>query len=214
MIAALFLASPARSAEETAKPATHTKFVFKTVEVFVCSKYDPSATLETASSDPSIKDLCGSTDDPKKCLDFLGNTPEADPAYIMQDDLKVLNTLIKQGSALASKEGGSAGTPDVKKGFDTCIENYDKASKSVGEAERACAECVKGDDKGKKVCPKDKVTKVASMLSAAVASFGFCDEALGGASSGSNNAWLLKDMNGAMLDATNMLLVVSKQLDK
>ncbi|CAN1285868.1 hypothetical protein LINPERPRIM_LOCUS19138 [Linum perenne] len=187
-------------------------------EIFVCSKYDPSLTLEKASNDPSIKELCATTDHPKMCLDFLGNTPDADPAYIMKEDLKTLQTLIEEGSALASK----AESPDLKKSYETCVENYEKASKSVGEAQNACEDCDnykknkkdKDDkDKDKQKCPKNKVTKITSKLSAAVSSFGFCDEALDGASGGANT-WVLKDMNSAMIEGTNMLLEVSKQLDK
>ncbi|CAN1836484.1 hypothetical protein LINPERHAP1_LOCUS34785 [Linum perenne] len=191
-------------------------------EIFVCSKYDPSLTLERASKDPSIKELCATTDHPKKCLDFLGNTPDANPAYIMKEDLKTLQTLIDEGSAIASK----AESPDLKKSYETCAENYEKASKSVGDAQNACEDCdnykKKMDKKNKKdedkkdkedtKCPKNKVTKITSKLSAAVSSFGFCDEALDGASGGANT-WVLKDMNGAMIEATNMLLEVSKQLE-
>ncbi|CAN1168290.1 hypothetical protein LINPERPRIM_LOCUS19140 [Linum perenne] len=191
---------------------------YATVDIFVCAKYDPTATLETASKDPATKDLCATTDDPKKCLNFLGNTPDADPAFIMKGDLKTLKTLIEEGAALTSK----AETPNVKKSYET-----------VGDAEEACEDCVmykkkmdhktdkknkkdKDDDKkdkDKTKCPKNKVTKITSKLSAAVSSFGFCDEALDGASGGANT-WVLKDMNSAMIEATNMLLEVSKQLDK
>ncbi|CAN1836483.1 hypothetical protein LINPERHAP1_LOCUS34784 [Linum perenne] len=190
----------------------------KPVEIFVCAKYDPKLTMEKASNDPSIKELCATTDDPKKCLDFLGNSPDADPAFIMKGDLETLQTLIEEGSALAS----NAESPDLKKSYETCVENYEKASKSVEKAEDACKDCVKykqkmekmdkkdkkdkdEDKKDKKKCPKNKVTKITSKLSAAVSSFGLCDEALEGASGGANTR-VLKEMNGAMVEAANALL--------
>ncbi|CAL1400269.1 unnamed protein product [Linum trigynum] len=190
-------------------------FTFASVVVFITPNYDPDATAESVNNNQTIQDLCAKTDDPTQCLQFLGNTPEADPASVILSDIKILKALLSEGSYIAVQEGSKdpSVTSETKKSLDVCLENYDKANKSLDSASTACAECVKDDNGGDKAkkCPKETVKKLTAMLSAVVSNFGFCDEALN-AASGNAKLWVM-DANDAMADAANGVLAVAKTLD-
>ncbi|CAL1378051.1 unnamed protein product [Linum trigynum] len=206
--------SPSPGAPEWLQAASHDSFTFTSVAFFITPKYDPKATEESVKNNQTIRDLCAMTDDANECLDFLGNTPRSDPAFVIKADLKVLKTLINEGSYIAIREGSKdpSANSDTKKGLDACLDDYDTASKSLDEAMGAIGVCVRDDGTaGPKECPKETVAKLTTVLSAAVGNFGACDKALNIAS-GRGRLWVM-DVNDAMVEASKAILAVANKLD-
>ncbi|CAN1836480.1 hypothetical protein LINPERHAP1_LOCUS34782 [Linum perenne] len=119
-----------------------TKHEFKSLQTLMSVKHDPKATMESVKADAAIQTLCQSKDNPTKCLDFLGNAPNADLAYVVKSDVSVLRTLLREGSFLVQRP-----VPELKKSFEACSGDIDKAVKMLDEASTAC----EGTPEGSKV---------------------------------------------------------------
>ncbi|CAN0878253.1 hypothetical protein LINGRAHAP2_LOCUS12375 [Linum grandiflorum] len=189
MIAALFLASPARSAEETAKPATHTKFVFKNLLTVMCAKHDSKATMELVKANSELNSLCQGKDNPTKCLEFLGNAPNADPAYAVKSDAGVIRSVIREGSFLVQRS-----VPELEKSFKTCSADFEKAVKMLDDAAAAT-----GSHNG---------TEVATLLRHASTYLRLCDKSFHGTPD-LKKKWTVKDLAEQARDATDKVLLVA-----
>ncbi|CAN1752384.1 hypothetical protein LINPERHAP1_LOCUS4710 [Linum perenne] len=161
----------------------------------------------------AIKELCAKMENPQKCELFLGNSPKADPSHIVKFNLRILKTLVEEGTYISSKdELKNPSTPEkMKKSLDTCVQNYDKAVSSLDAAGVASGECEKdaGSSNDKK-CQPVHVDKVNSMINNAISNFEKCGEALG--SAGSPPKPWIKELNDAMLDDAHILLEVAKKI--
>ncbi|CAN0858629.1 hypothetical protein LINGRAHAP2_LOCUS7370 [Linum grandiflorum] len=161
----------------------------------------------------AVKEICGSMVKQTECEEFLGNSPKADPAHIVKFNLRVLKSLVEEGTYISSKDQlKNPSTPEkMKKSLDTCVQNYDKAVESLDAAGDACGECEKeaGSSKKKK-CKPETLEKITSMLNDAVSNFKKCSEAL--ESAGSPPKPWIKELNEAMIDGAHFLSEVASKI--
>ncbi|CAN0858593.1 hypothetical protein LINGRAHAP2_LOCUS7343 [Linum grandiflorum] len=143
----------------------------------------------------------------------MGNSPKADPTHILKFNLRILKTLVEEGTYISSKDElkNPSTLEKMKKSLHTCVENYDKAVTSLDDANAACKDCEEeaGSSKDKKCKPKN-VEKITSMLNDAVSNIKKCSEALN--SAGSPPKPWIKELNEAMLDGAQILLQVAKKI--
>ncbi|CAN0881812.1 hypothetical protein LINGRAHAP2_LOCUS14450 [Linum grandiflorum] len=161
----------------------------------------------------AVKKICESMENKTKCQEFLWNSPNADPTHIVKFNLRVLKTLVEEGTYVSSKdELKNPSTPEkMKKSLHTCVENYEKAVDSLDDANAACKDCQEeaGSNEDKK-CKPENVKKITSLLKDAVSNFKKCSEALKSADS-PPKPWI-KGLNEAMIDGAEILLDVAKKI--
>ncbi|CAN1155802.1 hypothetical protein LINPERPRIM_LOCUS11407 [Linum perenne] len=179
-------------------------FEFDTLANLMCARYDPKATPESIKNDPAIKDICDTTVKPAECLDFLGNSPKANPAYAIQEDVSKLRRFILEASQQASTDP----PPEVKNSFDTCTQNFNEVVNRLDDVKQYCIVCTQHDGK----CPTEEANKITTALNSALSNLGLCDKAL--ATTTSTVTKTIKNVNTGVTDSINKILEVSKKLSQ
>ncbi|CAN0896402.1 hypothetical protein LINGRAHAP2_LOCUS18468 [Linum grandiflorum] len=155
-----------------------------------------TATPDSIKNDPTIKDICETTKKPTKCLDFLGNSPKANPVYAVNEDVSNLRKFLMQASGEISKNPPA----EVKSSFGTCTQNFNEVGKRLLDVEMACKVCTQ--HKGK--CPAEEVTKITSALDSGLSDLGLCDKALDATVSSLTK--FVKDVNLGATESINQIL--------
>ncbi|CAN0858595.1 hypothetical protein LINGRAHAP2_LOCUS7344 [Linum grandiflorum] len=161
----------------------------------------------------TVKEICESMVKATECEEFLGNSPKADPTHIVKFNLRVLKSLVEEGTYISTKDQlKNPSTPEkMKKSLDTCVQNYDKAVTSLDAVGDACRDCEEDVDSSKnKKCKPEHIEKITSMLNDAVSNFKKCSEALDTADS-PPKPWI-KELNEAMIDGAHFLSEVATKI--
>ncbi|CAN1332671.1 hypothetical protein LINPERPRIM_LOCUS35802 [Linum perenne] len=176
-------------------PSSHKAYVFEAFKDLMCANYDPQATAESVKADPKLAALCDNTLNSAKCLDFLGNKPNADPAFAVKSDSKVVKDKLQLETVLARRTQ----VPELKQCFDTCATEFDKATKNLDNVEAACDQ---------------KVTKQAtSLLGDVVSNLNACSKAFDGVPE-IKKKYEIKDVNDGALEAINKIAMVAKKFNE
>ncbi|CAN1186371.1 hypothetical protein LINPERPRIM_LOCUS35803 [Linum perenne] len=176
-------------------PGVHVPYVMQGFKDLMCAHYDPQATAESIKSDPKITALCDSKTNSAKCLDFLGNKPNADPAFAIKSDCKTVQELLTIQATLAKRTT----VPELKESFGSCAMEFDKAVKNLDNVEAACDQ---------------KITKQATALLGDVASnLQACDKAFEGVPE-IKKKYAVKDANDGALEAIYKIVQVAKKFNE
>ncbi|CAN1262823.1 hypothetical protein LINPERPRIM_LOCUS11413 [Linum perenne] len=177
---------------------------FDTLANLMCAHYDPKATPESIKNDPAIKDICDTTVKPAECLDFLGNSPKANPAYAIQEDVSKLSRFLLEASQRAFTDS----SPEVKDCFDTCTQSFNEVVSRLDSVKQYCIVCTQHDGK----CPTEEVTRITTALNSALSYLGLCNKAL--PTTTSTVTKTIKNVNTCVTDSINKILEVSKKLSQ
>ncbi|CAN0878249.1 hypothetical protein LINGRAHAP2_LOCUS12374 [Linum grandiflorum] len=167
----------------------------------MCAHYDPKATAESVNNDPAIKEICDMQEKPEECLDFLGNTPKANPVYAIETDAETLRIFLTEAS-----EGSCADAPPaLKSSFDACAFNYKEVAKKLTDVTTSCKICTQNNGK----CPPEEVTKITTALSGSLPNLELCGKALD-ATNANIKRWIVNVNLGAMGSISKILEVAKK----
>ncbi|CAN0841371.1 hypothetical protein LINGRAHAP2_LOCUS3252 [Linum grandiflorum] len=195
IITTFYLVSSAISISPEPSLGGHKAFEFKLFKNLMCANYDPHATAESVTTRPLITSICDHTVNPDKCLDFLGNKPDADPAFAVKEDCKIVKKMLR----LESTHVRRTGVPELKACFGTCATEFEKAIKTLDEVEAAC---------------NPKITKQAtSLLGDVVTNLNTCDKAFEGTAE-IKNKYAVMDLNDGVLEAIDKIAEVAKRFNE
>ncbi|CAN1836503.1 hypothetical protein LINPERHAP1_LOCUS34793 [Linum perenne] len=169
----------------------------------MCAHYDPKATVESVNNDPNLKGICDASEKPEECIDFLGNSPNANPVYAIKADVMKLRTFLNE----ASQQASTAPPPEVKSNFDTCAHNFNEAVNRLDDVMVSCIICSQANEK----CPAEEATKINIALNSALADLGLCDKALDATTATVKKS--LKECNLGATESINKILEVAKKLN-
>ncbi|CAN0841372.1 hypothetical protein LINGRAHAP2_LOCUS3253 [Linum grandiflorum] len=198
--------SPAASPEASAagspsgSPAgapfgSHKQFIYPQFKELMCSNYDPQMVAEAIKPDSPLMTLCDSKLNTAKCLDFLGNKPNADPAYAIKTDAKTIQEMLKIQAVLAKRNKN----PELKVPFEACHVEFNKAANTLDDVVAACDQ---------------KITKQATaLLGNVAANLRTCDKAFEGMPD-IKQMYTVKDTNDEALAAITKILSVSKKFNE